>query len=87
MKITKQKLFKTKEVSRVPKDSKIVHLECLCGGYYLVQLHMKKYGQIVAYIGGGTESEPIMKVEHEFDSEESALFYAMYVLNREDIGT
>ncbi len=85
-KIIKQKLYRLTEVSRLPKDVEFFKIQCLAGGYYMVHMKQDQYGMVILYLGAGSESEPTYRVNHKFVDTESAIFYAMYLYTREDIG-
>lgn len=82
--IIKQKNYSMVEVNRVPVKAISKKIECPHGGYYQIFISVMKKDSVVLYIGGGSISEPLFKVNHIFSSSEEAILYTMYFYLKED---
>lgn len=66
------------EVAKPPTGAKRINIPYWHGGHLRIYLIETKLG-VTLYIGGGTPSEPIFKIEHSFQTKNEALYYARIV--------
>lgn len=86
MKIKTIKLldYSMKEISTSPKIAQAIDVKLPSGGSYRIWIQ-KLQNYVTLFLGGGSESEPIFKVNHHFTSEEEATAYACAMIYKEGL--
>jgi hypothetical protein len=79
--------YSTKEIGTPPKIAEAVDIRLPQGGTYRAWIQHKtmQIHYVTLFLGGGSESEPIFKINHKFTNEEEAITYACAMIYKEGL--